>query len=38
MTSTLSGEMQKKIEDFTIFRELPYLTKEDPSKTAPGFP
>ncbi|CAK93776.1 unnamed protein product (macronuclear) [Paramecium tetraurelia] len=38
MTSILSTEMQKKIDEFTYFRELPYLTKEDPSKTAPGFP
>ncbi|CAD8115295.1 unnamed protein product [Paramecium sonneborni] len=38
MTSTLSLEMQKKIEEYTAFRELPYLIKEDPSKLAPGYP
>lgn len=38
MTSVLSLEMQQKIEEFSAFRALPYLTKEDPSKNAPGFP
>ncbi|KAM3134228.1 hypothetical protein pb186bvf_013648 [Paramecium bursaria] len=38
LASNLSNEMQQKIEEFSQFRPLPYLTKDDPSKTAPGFP